>query len=118
VGSETSACAGCTVGQACPLFPAAATAYQTEFGRPCPKSRPEAETEAVLSPGIAAFDDPPGLSGDGIPSGGKDPADGIMTFSSSADAPGSWLDTCTLPAADKDTCTAALNIFVQWYGQK
>ena len=40
VGSESAACAGCTVGQACPLFSAAAEAFVTEFGARLPRIVP------------------------------------------------------------------------------
>jgi hypothetical protein len=105
IGSETSACMGCQVGQACPLFSSAAQDFQSYFGRACPKT------------GLVAFNDPPGVAGDGIPSGGQNPANGAMTYYS-ADQNGSWLETCTLPAAEKDMCTVSLDHFTAAYGSK
>ena len=116
-GSETSACAGCTLSQACPLFPSAAKAWRSAFGQPCPARPPTAETVAPIAAGIVAFEDPPGVKGDGQPSGGQYPANGVMTYHPSA-PDGSWQETCTLPASEKNICTAVLNTFVSWYGQR
>lgn len=116
-GSETSACVGCTLAQACPLFPAAATALRSTIGEACPARPPAAETVGAIARGIVAFEDPPGVKGDGRPSGGQYPANGVMTYHPSAQD-GSWQETCTLPASEKDVCTAVLNTFVSWYGQR
>jgi pimeloyl-ACP methyl ester carboxylesterase len=117
VGSETSACVGCTLTQACPLFANAAEAYRTGFDQPCPSQPPAAETVMPIATGIVTFEDPPGVKGDGHPSGGQYPADGVMTYHPSAQD-GSWQETCTLPASEKDLCTAVLNTFVSGYGQR
>ena len=116
-GSQTSACVGCAEGQACALFPSAAKDFMSHFGRPCPGIRPATETTTQLSAGVAAFTDPAGVSGDGNPSGGRYPADGVMTYYREH-TPGSWTETCTLPPADKDLCTTALNYFVNSYGTR
>ena len=116
VGSETSACQGCGLDQACPLFSAAAHAYQSQFGRACPRSRPASESVEQLSAGVVGFEDPAGVDGDGSPSGGLDPANGVMTYYPGSDN-GSWIETCTLPDAEHTTCTAALNAFTTSYGQ-
>jgi hypothetical protein len=115
-GSETSACVGCTLAQACPLFPSAAKALRSYLGQACP-AHPAAETVASIAPGIVSFEDPPGVKGDGQPSGGPYPANGVMTYHPSA-PDGSWQETCTLPASEKNECTAVLNTFVSWYGQR
>jgi hypothetical protein len=70
-----------------------------------------------VSAGLVAFSDPPGVAGDGIPSGGQNPANGAMTYYS-ADQNGSWLETCTLPAAEKDMCILSLDHFTAAYGSK
>jgi hypothetical protein len=115
VGSETSACVGCREIQACPLFSTAAADYLNDYQMNCPKARPAQESTYVLSSGVIAFEDPPGVAGDGDPSGGPYPANGVMTYYSGNDN-GSWLDTCTLPSSDHALCTVALNTFVAWYG--
>ncbi len=116
-GSETSACVGCTLAQACRLFPSAAQAWRSTFGQACPARPPAAETVVAIAAGIVAFEDPPGVKGDGQPSGGQYPASGVMTYHPSAQD-GSWQETCTLPAGEKNVCTAVLNTFVSWYGQR
>ncbi|MGP8059041.1 MAG: DUF4850 domain-containing protein [Acidimicrobiales bacterium] len=115
VGSQTSACEGCRETQACPLFATAAADYQTDYQMTCPQTRPPAEQVTPISDGVVGFYDPPGTAGDGNPSGGPYPANGVMTYQSGNDN-GSWLDTCTLPASDHALCTAVLNQFVDWYG--
>jgi hypothetical protein len=117
-GSETSACVGCTLGQACPLFANAAAAYLADFGQPCPSRPPVAETVVAIATGIVTFEDPPGVKGDGRPSGGQYPAHGVMTYHPSAQDYGSWQETCALPASEMNICTAALDTFISWYGQR
>jgi hypothetical protein len=116
-GLESSACYTCTLAQACRLFLAAATTLHSYLGRQACPARPAAEKVTAISPGIAGFEDPPGATGDGVPSGGQYPAHGVMTYHAHA-AAGSWLETCTLPASDTAECTAILNAFLSWYGQR
>jgi len=116
VGSETSACVGCAIGQACPLFPAAANADQSLNGTSCMQTRPTSESDEQISAGVVGFLDPPDVAGDGNPSGGPYPANGVMTYVYPASDDGSWLDTCTLPYSETQLCTLALNTFVQMYG--
>lgn len=116
-GLETSACYTCTLAQACPLFAAAATALHSYLGRQVCPARPAAERVTTIGAGIKGFLDPPGTSGDGVPSGGLNAGDGVMTYHPRATA-GSWLETCTLPARDKAECVAILGAFVAWYGQR
>jgi hypothetical protein len=113
-GTESSACSTCTLSQACPLFPAAAKALRSYLGHGC-AARPAAEIVTTLSSGIVSFEDPPGIHGDAMPSGGRYPANAVMTYHPGAQD-GSWLDTCTLPSSDRAECTVALNSFIDWYG--
>lgn len=115
-GLESSACYTCTLAQACRLFLSAAKTLRGYLGRQTCPARPAAERVTPIGAGIIGFEDPPGVDGDGLPSGGQYPASGVMTYHPRADA-GSWLVTCTLPGRDKAECTAVLNIFVSWYGQ-
>jgi hypothetical protein len=116
-GLESSACYSCTLAQACRLFMSAATAWRNAgFGQACPP-RPAAESVIRLGAGIVSFEDPPGIRGDGLPSGGRYPANGVLTYHPGA-PDGSWKETCTLPGGDKDECTAILNAFLTWYGQR
>jgi hypothetical protein len=115
-GTESSACYTCTLGQACPLFPAAARTFRSYLGHGC-GTRPAAETVTPVSSGIVSFEDPPGVRGDATPSGGRYPASAVMTYYPNV-PDGSWLETCTLPDSDKAECTATLNTFIAWYGSK
>lgn len=116
-GLETSACYTCALAQACPLFSAAATTLRSYLGRQVCPARPAAERVTTIGVGIKGFLDPPGTSGDGVPSGGLNPADGVLTYHPHA-AAGSWLETCMLPGGDKAECAAILSAFVAWYGQR
>jgi hypothetical protein len=117
VGLESSACYTCTLAQACRLFAAAATTLRSYLGRQACPVRPAAESVSAIAAGIKGFRDPVRTSGDGVPSGGRDPADGVMTYHPKS-ADGSWLETCTLPGGETAECTAILNTFVSWYGQR
>jgi hypothetical protein len=114
IGLQTSACYGCTLGQACRVFPAAAAAMRGF--PPCP-ARPAAEKVTPVAAGIAGFVDPPGTAGDGVPSGGQYSARGVMTYHPRS-ADGSWMETCTLPSAQTTECTSVLAAFLTWYGQR
>jgi hypothetical protein len=113
--SNTGSCESCTEQQACPLFPAAATDYQTDFQMTCPTTRPSAETVLQIESGLVSFLDPAGVKGDGYPSGGLYPAEGEMTYRTD-DATGSWLETCTLVPAQQAVCEVAIKRFTQLYG--
>jgi hypothetical protein len=116
-GLESSACYTCTLAQACRLFPAAATTLHNYLGRQACPARPAPEKMTTISPGTVGFEDPPGTTGDGVPSGGRNPANGVMTYHAHT-AAGSWLETCTLPGSDMAECAAILNAFLSWYGQQ
>lgn len=98
-GGETSACSGCTLGQACVLFATAGNEFTKYFGRSCPTSRLAAETVVHLTAGLVAFADPPGSAATENP---KSPD-------------GSWTETCTMLVSDKGVCTAILDYFVHAY---
>lgn len=118
VGSDTGGCEGCSVSEAAPLFPVAAAKCSSQFGSSatsvCRKA-PTSEQHDQISGTVVGFLDPPGIAGDGVPSGGPYPANGVMIFTTGASG-GTWLETCTLPDADHALCTASLNTFVGLYG--
>jgi hypothetical protein len=114
VAGETSACYGCTIGQACALFPAALRAYRSQYPGGCPVRRPRGETAIRLGPTVVAFEDPAGVKGEGALSGGPYPANGVMTYVPGGDS-GSYVETCTLPESFHSICTAILNDFVARY---
>jgi hypothetical protein len=118
VGYEVGVSPVQAAGLACPLFSAAAALYKQTFGHAC-TPRPTAESAVATGPTGAgvAFEDPAGVAGDGRPSGGTNPANGVLLYLPSW--PGraaAYLATCTLPAAQHDVCTAVLNDFTGLYG--
>ncbi len=113
-GTQTAGSPVQAAGQACPLFAVAATTYENDLGRAC-HSRPSSESVQQISAGVVGFEDPPGLQGDGIPSGGQEPADGMATYSPSLP---SYLATCTLPSNEHALCTAVLNDVIALYGKE
>lgn len=117
VASETSACYGCTNGQACALFPAAAAAYRSAYRLPCPARRPARESIVQLGRSVVAFEDPAFVKGEGVPSGGRFPANGVMTYVAGSGR-ASFLETCTLPGSLHGVCTAILDDFVARYGDR
>ena len=64
----------------------------------------------------SAFLDPPGVAGVGLPSGGQNPANGVVLYQPKPSESTAYLATCTLPAAQQDLCTAVLNHFVATFG--
>lgn len=72
---------GVSASEACSLFAAARKQLPIT---PCPVRRPAREGVVVLSRTEVAFEDPPGVHGDGLPSGGSDPANGVMFFTPSS----------------------------------
>jgi hypothetical protein len=90
-------------GQVCPFFPRATPAPDSRC-----RSIPAGETIARLSATAVAFQDPPHVVGNGDPSGGSDPANGVALYKESRAAQA----TCTLPQAEHATCTTILNDFM------
>lgn len=118
VGTQNGGCVGCAVTQASRLFAAALSQCESEFpgdAQACPSQPPAGESTEPIAAGVVGFLDPPGIAGDGNPSGGQYPANGVMTFQTQQYTT-SFLDTCTLPSSEHALCTAALDNFVQLYG--
>ncbi|MGH8994732.1 MAG: protein kinase domain-containing protein [Acidimicrobiales bacterium] len=126
--SDTGACAGCATTQACGLFgqaastpaPAGPGAENSDnsndpLSPKCDASPPAQEAVTRLSGSVVAFEDPPGLRGTGVPSGGVNPANGILTYSNGDTGAASYLSTCTLPENDHSLCTAVLNDVLKRY---
>lgn len=109
--SEGSVCASCNFEIACPLFPQA-RALQPWIG--CPSTPPSDERIYKLSKIAIAFEDPPYVRGTGQPSGGRNPANGIVIYSPGP--PDQALEeTCTLPNAAHRDCASVLNDFLARY---
>jgi hypothetical protein len=102
--SVEPACASCRAGEACPFF----TALAASLGWPCHAVAPAREVVVRQGARLVLFTDPPGVAGDGWPSGGPDPANGLAEL---VGGPNNEVAraTCTLPAADRRTCTTSLN---------
>lgn len=127
--SDTGGCAGCASTQACGLFKQTTAAPPGPTGPagndsegsddppspPCPATSSSQEEVTMLSSTVAAFEDPPGVSGTGVPSGGANPANGILTYAGTGDSQPSYLSTCTLPESDHALCTAVLNDVLKRY---
>lgn len=115
VASETSACVGCTLGQACPLFPAALSALHTSYpSEQCAPLSPKLTVVRVSATEVR-FSAPAGVTvlptGTGATSGGGPyPVQGVMTWSPSTHN-GAYTSTCTLPASSASVCAASLTAF-------
>jgi len=101
--------------QACSLFSAAAQATESFLEKAC-SPPPASEKLSQISTSAVAFEDPEGTAGTGSPSGGENPANGVITYSADQ-SPGSYFSTCTLPQDEHDTCTASLNYFISVHGE-
>jgi len=115
VGYETGGSPVQGAALACSLFGPAATEYQQSFNKSCP-ARPDQESTTSLSAVAAGFEDPAGVSGDGIPSGGQNAANGVVLYQPRSNEPTAYSATCTLPSSQHAVCTAVLNHFVAQYG--
>lgn len=115
VGYETGGSSVQGAALACSLFGSAATVYQQSFGKSC-TARPDQEATTTISGVADGFMDPAGVSGDGIPSGGENAANGVLLYQPKPDEPTAYSATCTLPPSQHALCTAVLNHFVDQYG--
>ncbi len=100
---------------ACRVVPAAATALQQDLGKGC-AAHPPAETLLAASANNVAFVDPPGTAGTGAPSGGLNPATGVVLYLPGGNKSSAYLATCTLPAVSSAVCSTVLHYFVSLYG--
>jgi hypothetical protein len=95
---------------ACTLFPAARP------GSLVCGTRPAGETVQQVSATVVDFEDPPGVTGDGFPSGGSYTARGVMYYQpQNAQSAAGASATCTLPDSEAAVCTAILADFLQRY---
>jgi hypothetical protein len=102
------ACVGCQAEQACPFF----TAFAKSVGFPCTDAIPSGERVERVNADLVAYEDPAGVNGDGWPSGGPDPANGIVGLFGArfrGHPEEVVAATCTLRASDHELCTASLN---------
>ena len=107
------ACASCRAAEACPFLPKLAASV----GFPCSTtSIPKGEGVYHLNADATDFEDPPGVPGDGWPSGGPDPANGLVGVNVGQGS-AVYRATCTLPASEHRICTISLNDVLAGYGQ-
>jgi hypothetical protein len=99
---------GTAASLACSLF--APAARQLPAGVRCPQHRPREERIATVNSHTVDFSDPPSVRGDGRPSGGSDPARGLMVFVAASKGFNGYAftATCALPARKAGTCRTVL----------
>lgn len=102
-------------GLVCSLFAAAAAAYAQDQVGSCP-TRPGQEGVTTISAVADGFEDPAGVTGDGVPSGGQNTANGVALYQPKVTEPTAYIATCTLPASQHQLCTTVLNHFIALYG--
>ncbi|HZO05612.1 MAG TPA: hypothetical protein VFB52_04440 [Solirubrobacterales bacterium] len=95
------ACLGCQAEALCSLFPDAppVTAYSPRL--PCDE-KPLRERAEILGNYFATFEDPPRVAGLGEPSGGANPAIGVIAYSHPS---GVGKVTCTVSARRRPVCS-------------
>jgi hypothetical protein len=105
-------CASGRAAIACPFFPK----FAASLTFPCSTtSLPRGENEYVIDANATTFQDPPGVPGDGWPSGGSDSANGIVGINPSQESL-VYRATCTLPKSETWICTVSLNDVFDRYG--
>jgi hypothetical protein len=121
VAYSPSACQGCIYDLVCPLITDAG--QQLGYSQPCLGTKPDAESvdwlngspDSPISLSTSdqiSFADPPGVSGDGTPSGGAYTANGVINYIYNPSSEGSASSiTCTLPDSQHTICSAILNDF-------
>ena len=110
------ACGGCQASDACPFF----MAFARGLGFPCTSGVPAGEQVDRLDSHLTRFEDPPGVAGDGWPSGGRDLAQGLVGIKGRLRAGpyerSVYRSTCTLPKNKAAVCALSLNAVIQHYG--
>ncbi|MGH9123904.1 MAG: hypothetical protein ACRDZ8_04145 [Acidimicrobiales bacterium] len=119
--SNDGACQDCVYGLVCALIPTA----RPQLGytdMPCNASVVKGEAVqwdkgwVLSSPPIndvISFEDPASVKGTGTPSGGVNPANGVLLYRFKSINEGqASVQTCTLPSAEHELCTAVLNDFI------
>lgn len=106
------ACVSCKAGDACPFF----TELARRLDFPCTSGVPVGERVYRLRSNLDLFEDPPGVAGSGWPSGGPDPANGLVGYAGNGLDGAVYRSTCTLPASQHTVCTASLNYIISRYG--
>ena len=112
--SQESACVGCMYSLACPMFPSLAERIYPGYSQAVPcGTPPPGEQIFPQGPDLGRFSDPPGVAGDGDPSGGPYTAESAVGYARSK---GAFRITCTLPASERRICRISLNDAIARYG--
>jgi hypothetical protein len=113
----SGACQDCAFQMVCPVIPSAQHDYATS-GYSCLAVQPQSESVVYTDGaqggvnGIAEIEDPPGVKGDSVPSGGTYSTKSALHYTSpAAGEGGASEETCVLPDSGKPLCTAILNDF-------
>ena len=115
VASATSACSLCTLGQACPFFPAALSILHATYpSQPCGRLSSQVRVVRTSATEVR-FSAPAGVAvwstGTGATSGGGPyPVQAVMTWSPSTHN-GAYTSTCTLPVSSASMCDASVTAF-------
>ena|GEM_PF-1688053 len=126
-----SACEGCMYETACPLMSNASEAFPASYisAFKCFETKPPGEEvhwingSSTVPPtrtgeNVVAFTDPPGVAGDGAPSGGPFPAKGVLLFSTDSEqGVAVSIETCTVGHDLSSLCASILQNFIsqEWY---
>jgi hypothetical protein len=102
-------CSSCQAELVCPFMAAVAAS----FDFPCTGGIPAGEDVTRLRHDLVAFEDPPGIAGSGDPSGGNDPANGVVGWAGTSR--GAFRAICTLPAQEHRVCTTVLDDAIARY---
>jgi hypothetical protein len=99
-------------GRACPYFAAARIAARKDFGHGCP-APPAAERIRRVGSHIVTFTDPADVTDPlGAPSGGRNPAIGVVRYKAGSASAPTYLMTCTLRTASATICKAEMSAYV------
>ena len=101
-------CQGCVNDLVCALFPKAKIVHTyAKLGGSCTQRNPPAQETHSAGPGLVLFRDPPGVRGQGVPSGGSIPAIGAVSLVDQAGQNGASAVQVTCAVKDDpDTCAA------------
>jgi hypothetical protein len=107
--SMVPACAGCRAQLGCPFLRALARRLKL----PCRDGIPRGELFARVNANLVRFEDPSGVAGTGWPSGGPDPARGVVGEAAGGTV---FKATCTLPASQEPVCVRSIDDLLARYG--
>lgn len=103
----SSACQGCIAAEICAVMPNAPVVTQyASMGIGCDRKKPLKEELTPIGDLTVLFEDPPGVQGQGDPSGGQVKSVGMLTYSKSR---GSQQVTCAVPEDLQGSCPSVVS---------